>query len=162
MSLLRVRFFTTEPRPVNWPVKHPFWITGYSGDCEYSIVVSYADVGDLEYIMENWPEANNIEADKVDGYKFTDRFPMPDWFERDQLRAETAALRAQLDAANEDAEAILVALKLILDCVDYTSGSCGLTEMVGGALPAQIIRKARAALASHEARINEALKGGEE
>jgi hypothetical protein len=70
--------------------------------------------------------------------------------------ARADALQTKLDAANEDAEAILVALKLILDCVDYTSGSCGLTEMVGGALPAQIIRKARAALASHEAR-----KGGE-
>lgn len=77
------------------------------------------------------------------------------------MNADNAAVRAELDAANKDAAAILVALKLILDCVDYTSGSCGLTEMVGGALPAQIISKARAALASHEARINEALKGGE-
>ena len=38
------------------------------------------------------------------------------------------------------------ALMVILDCVDYTSGACGLTEMVGAVLPEDIIIKAREAL----------------
>jgi hypothetical protein len=76
-KLLRVRFRSnsTDARPINWPVKHPYWITGY-GD-GYTIIVSYAD--DEKYILENWPEATNLDSVEVDGYKFTSRFPKPDW-----------------------------------------------------------------------------------
>ncbi len=75
--MLRIRFKANpeDPRPINWPVKHPYWITG-SG-VGYSIVVSYAD--DEEYIRENWPEAKDLEVTDVDGYVFTDRFPRPNW-----------------------------------------------------------------------------------
>lgn len=38
------------------------------------------------------------------------------------------------------------ALAVLLDQVDYTSGACGLTEMVGAVLSAEIIEKARKAL----------------
>lgn len=78
--MLRVRFHANydDPRPISWPVKHPFWITGYAGDESYSTVVSYAD--NLDYILTNWPEADNIDSQEVDKYEFSGRFPKPDWF----------------------------------------------------------------------------------
>lgn len=78
--MLRVRFQANydDPRPINWPVKHPFWITGYAGDDSYAIVVAYAD--DLDYIYANWPEATNIEYEQAHNYVFTSRFPKPEWF----------------------------------------------------------------------------------
>lgn len=78
--MLRVRFFVNskDPRPINWPIKHPYWITGTAGDDSYHILVSYAD--DLDYIKDNWPEAKIDSAEEVDDYVFTSRFPKPDWF----------------------------------------------------------------------------------
>jgi hypothetical protein len=61
------------------------------------------------------------------------------------------AANARAEAAEARAERLKTALMLILDCADYTSGACGLTEMIGGVLPRQIIDRAR-----------DALKGGEE
>lgn len=63
---------------MNWPVKHPYWCTGYAGDGSHSIVVSYAD--DEQYIYDNWPEAKNLDTEECDEYTFTDRFPKPEWF----------------------------------------------------------------------------------
>jgi hypothetical protein len=40
------------------------------------------------------------------------------------------------------------ALLLVLDQVDYTKGACGLFEMVGACLPAEVIDRARQALAA--------------
>lgn len=81
--MLRVRFYSDAPdwAPVNWPIKHPYWCTGYSyrGDEEYAVIVAYAD--DLEYIKTNWPEATEIETVEVDGYIFTSRFPRPEWMD---------------------------------------------------------------------------------
>jgi hypothetical protein len=76
--MIRARFKANEDdyRPVNWPVKHPYWCTGY-GD-GYSTVVAYAD--NEEEILSNWPEAKEIESEEVEGYTFTDRFPKPEWF----------------------------------------------------------------------------------
>lgn len=76
--MLRVRFRANEDdyRPIDWPVRHPYWCTGYGP--HYSTVVSYAD--NLEYILENWPEATEITVEECDGYTFTDRFPRPEWF----------------------------------------------------------------------------------
>ena len=79
--MLRIRFFTNadDPRPINWPIKHPYWITGEEATGEYSIIVSYAD--DEDYIMENWPEASDLDIlEETDKYTFTSRFPIPDWF----------------------------------------------------------------------------------
>jgi len=78
--MLRVRFEANydDPRPVSWPIKYPFWVTGSAGDESYSIVVAYAD--DEEYIYKNWPEAKNLDCDTVTECTFTDRFPKPDWF----------------------------------------------------------------------------------
>jgi hypothetical protein len=76
--MLRVRFKANEkdPRPVNWPVKHPYWITGKGEN--YSTVVSYAD--DEDYIYNNWPEAKDLDIEENVNYTFTSRFPKPNWF----------------------------------------------------------------------------------
>lgn len=76
--MIRARFKTKEEdyRPVSWPVPHPYWCTG-SGD-DYSIIVAYAD--SEAQILELWPEAYDIDAEFAESYKFTDRFPKPDWF----------------------------------------------------------------------------------
>lgn len=80
--MIRARFKTNpdDPRPVNWPIKHPYWVTG-CGD-SYSIVVAYAE--DEDELRANWPDANDIDAEEAEGYAFSDRFPMPDWFKQQQ------------------------------------------------------------------------------
>ena len=77
----RIRFRANEEdyRSINWPVKHPYWCSGY-GD-EYAVVISYAD--DEQYILDNWPEATHLEVEECDSYTFTDRFPKPEWFTKD-------------------------------------------------------------------------------
>jgi hypothetical protein len=84
--MLRVRFRANpdDYRPVNWPVKHPFWCSGYGGGTfdklGYAIIVAYAD--DVAYVKKNWPEATDIDVmDEDASYLFSDRFPKPAWFE---------------------------------------------------------------------------------
>ena len=76
--MLRVRFKANEDdyRPIKWPVKHPYWCSGYGEG--YSVVISYAD--SEAYILENWPEATDLESEEVTEYSFSGRFPKPDWF----------------------------------------------------------------------------------
>lgn len=80
--MIRARFKANyeDSRPVNWPIKHPYWETGFAGDESYSIVVAYAD--DEAEILRNWPEATDIEftEEKEGDYFFSDRFQKPDWF----------------------------------------------------------------------------------
>lgn len=77
--MIRCRFEqpTEDPRPVNWPIKHPYWVTG-EGD-GYHTIVAYAD--DETEVLANWPEARNLHPDPADGYVFNERFPKPHWFE---------------------------------------------------------------------------------
>ena len=77
--MIRVRFKANadDYRPINWPIKHPYWCSGY-GD-NYSIVISYAD--DVDYIYKNWPEATDLDITEETEYVFTDRFPKPSWLE---------------------------------------------------------------------------------
>lgn len=76
--MIRARFKANmnDYRPVKWPVKHPYWCTGYGTN--YSIVIAYAD-NEAE-ILENWPEAQDIDIEEVEEYTFSSRFPKPDWF----------------------------------------------------------------------------------
>jgi len=76
--MIRARFKANEddPRPVNWPIKHPYWVTGYGDDC--AIVVAYAD--DVAEIMRNWPDATDVDEEEVDQYLFSSRFKKPEWF----------------------------------------------------------------------------------
>jgi hypothetical protein len=80
-ELLRIRFKANEidPRPINWPVKYPFWITGY-GD-GFSTVISYAD--SEKYILDNWPEAHDLDVQEVKEIKFSERFEKPSWFKEE-------------------------------------------------------------------------------
>lgn len=75
--MIRCRFRTNEndPRPVNWPIKHPYWITGYGDD--HAVVVAYAD--DEAEILRNWPDASDLDSEDAAEYTFTDRFPKPKW-----------------------------------------------------------------------------------
>lgn len=76
--MIRARF-ATDPkdfRPVHWPIKHPYWCTGYTE--KNSIVVAYAD--DIHEIFHNWPDADQIETTEAEDYIFTSRFPKPEWF----------------------------------------------------------------------------------
>lgn len=76
--MIRARFKANadDYRSVNWPVKHPYWCSGYGQD--YSVIVAYAD--DEAEILRNWPEASDIEFTEEIEYTFTDRFKKPDWF----------------------------------------------------------------------------------
>lgn len=86
MIRCRFRANVNDFRPVNWPIKHPYWCTGYGGgsivDDElklgYAIIVAYAD--DEAEILRNWPEATHLDSEERTEYTFTDRFPKPDWF----------------------------------------------------------------------------------
>lgn len=75
--MIRARFYVNadDPRPVNWPIKHPYWVTGYSD--EHAVVVAYAD--DVDEIKANWPEAEVDDYDECTEYTFTDRFQKPEW-----------------------------------------------------------------------------------
>ena len=76
--MIRARFYCNldDPRPINWPIQHPYWVSGESE--AHSVVVAYAD--NEEEILRNWPEAKHIESEEVAAYVFTDRFPRPKWF----------------------------------------------------------------------------------
>lgn len=78
--MIRSRFKTKEKdyRPVNWPIKHPYWCTGFGEN--YNIIVAYAD--NEEEILHNWPEAYDIDSEDTDNYIFTDRFKQPEWFKQ--------------------------------------------------------------------------------
>ena len=80
--MIRARFKANleDPRPVTWPIKHPYWVSGEeaSGSNDRAILIAYAD--DEAQIMELWPDAEEIEYEEVNGYKFTTRFIKPEWF----------------------------------------------------------------------------------
>lgn len=76
--MIRARFFSAvDYRPVSWPIKHPYWWAGMSGD-RY-VVVAYAD--SEEQILELWPEAENLDYEECDDYTFTSIFSKPRWLE---------------------------------------------------------------------------------
>lgn len=76
--MIRVRFHANpdDYRPVNWPVEHPYWCSGYGDD--YSIVITYAP--DEAYVYRNWPEATELDITEETEYRFSSRFPKPSWF----------------------------------------------------------------------------------
>lgn len=80
--MIRARFTAEgaeDYRPVKWPIKHPYWCTGYDSSGS-PIIVAYAD--DEEEIKQNWPEATGIDAEPADICIFTDRFAKPSWFKQ--------------------------------------------------------------------------------
>lgn len=77
---LRARFKTSDARPAKWPPPGPSWCTGYAGDHE--VVVAY--VRSIEQVTEFWPDAVEIEHTEEAAIQFSDRFPKPDWFNREE------------------------------------------------------------------------------
>ena len=78
--MYRARFSVQggDERPAKWPIIHPYWCTGYSGDGEIPIVVAYVE--SEANLVELWPDAIEIElGDPVTEYQFSDRFPKPSW-----------------------------------------------------------------------------------
>lgn len=77
--MLRVRFHIQDSdyRPVVWPIKYPYWCTGY-GD-NYTILVAFVDSIDQLFML--WPDASNINEQEVEKPTFSDRFPKPDWYD---------------------------------------------------------------------------------
>ena len=81
--MYRARFHVhhDDYRPVIWPIKHPYWCTGFGEG--YNIVVAYVD--NEKQLLEQWPEADEIDlGSPVEEYIFTDRFKKPDWFSSSQ------------------------------------------------------------------------------
>lgn len=80
--MIRARFKVNEDdfRPVVWPIKHPYWCTGYGEG--YAVIVAYAD--DEAEIQRNWPDAKDINSTPENKYEFTDRFPKPHWFKQER------------------------------------------------------------------------------
>ena len=77
--MIRARFKVPakDPRPVSWPIPHPYWVTGQEFGTQHWWLVAYAD--SVEQIMQLWPDAQDIDSDEAAQYVFTSRFPRPDW-----------------------------------------------------------------------------------
>ena len=88
---MRFRVNKSDPRPVKWPIKHPYWVTGETEDA--AILVAYVD--DLDELAELWPDSSEVESEHRSDYTFTDRFPRPLWFKM----PETAPGRSLADVA---------------------------------------------------------------
>ena len=82
--MIRARFEligVTDPRPVIWPIKHPYWCTGYGKD-DGAVIVAYAD--DEDEILRQWPEAGlPLDVEQVESYTFSGRLQRPDWLGED-------------------------------------------------------------------------------
>jgi hypothetical protein len=78
--MIRCRFYVPneDPRPIHWPIKHPYWVTG-SDMAGRSVLVAYAD--DEAEIMRHWPDAQDLDSAAADNYAFTDRFKKPEWLQ---------------------------------------------------------------------------------
>ena len=87
--MIRARFFVNgdDYRPVRWPIKHPYWCSGYEAHgLERAVIVAYAD--DEAEILCNWPDAQDIHmVTEASTYEFTDRFPEPEWFTEQRAQA---------------------------------------------------------------------------
>ena len=64
-------------RPIIWPIKYPYWCSGETS--KDFIICAYVDNEDDIY--KQWPEAFNVDIEKVDKIEFSDRFPKPEWYE---------------------------------------------------------------------------------
>ena len=88
-ALIRV-FFKIEKDdcgPVKWPPPGPFWCIGSSvryGEAggiitDYSTVVAY--VNTIRELREFWPDATDISVEWRNRISFSERFPVPEWWD---------------------------------------------------------------------------------
>jgi hypothetical protein len=77
--LFRVRFKTSSDdyRPITWPIKYPYWCSGYDKDGN-SVLIAYVD--SIEDIYKLWPEAKDLDYTEENEIIFSSRFQKPDWF----------------------------------------------------------------------------------
>jgi hypothetical protein len=77
--MIRARFYANgdDYRPVEWPIKYPYWCSGYTSKNE-CLIIAYAD--NPEDITRLWPEAHDIECEEAEEIVFTSRFPKPSWY----------------------------------------------------------------------------------
>jgi hypothetical protein len=79
--MYRVRFIqdSEDFRPVYWPIKYPYWCTGYDNKGG-AIMVAYVD--DEKHLKSMWPKAKKINlGKKTDSFIFTELFTKPEWFQ---------------------------------------------------------------------------------
>ena len=94
--MIKARFYlplngcNNDYRPVIWPIKYPYWCTGYSGNGECAIIVAYVEDGDL---YKQWPELigmdndeSHLEYETVDKVEFNSRFQRPDWYTDEYIK----------------------------------------------------------------------------
>lgn len=77
---IRYRFHSSsidDPRPIIWPPKGPYWVSGEGDD--YAILIAYLPEG--VPLTDFWPEATNVDSQERDSITFTDRFARPSWWE---------------------------------------------------------------------------------
>jgi Predicted acetyltransferase len=66
-----------DPRPVRWPIEHPYWITGEDDTRFYLEAWAHSE----EEIRMNWPDACKIETlTENEPGVFSPRRPCPDWY----------------------------------------------------------------------------------
>jgi len=78
--MIRARFKVKNKddyRPVTWPIKYPFWCTGFDSD-GLPILVAYAK--NRVEIFDLWPDAEGVQCEHVYEIHFSERFPRPDWY----------------------------------------------------------------------------------
>lgn len=73
--MIRARFHVNDSRPVNFPTKHPYWVT-YS-HVDLTVMVAYAE--DEAELLSNWPDATEIEINPQD-VVFTSQLMNAGWF----------------------------------------------------------------------------------
>lgn len=78
--MIKARFYSTadDVRPIysGQLPNGPWWVSGYAE--EGTVIVAYAK--DVETILQQWPEASNIQHEYADKITFSDRFPRPKYW----------------------------------------------------------------------------------
>lgn len=79
--MVRVRFTIVghDPRPMKWPLKYPYWVSGYDSYIR-PIIIAYAETS--KELHELWPDICDIsDVQIVDKVEFSERFPKPHGYE---------------------------------------------------------------------------------
>lgn len=80
--MIRARFLilSDDYRPMVWPIKYPYWCSGYAyrGMDMLATIVAYVE--DEATLKTLWPDAVELDIEEVDSIVFTTRFPRPVWY----------------------------------------------------------------------------------
>jgi hypothetical protein len=95
--MIRARFKlpSDEVRPTEWPIRYPYWRTGYYGDG--ITVVAYVE--SVTELLRLWPEAEDVNVEEgATPPLFTIRFPKPAWYTEDGSHMNKEQELQQLEA----------------------------------------------------------------